>query len=397
MNKQLLALIIGYFDANKGVNLVSKYWKTIAYENRDRKLNNTPQSIFFLENDHIEKIKLLMIKNKSSKKVYVDATDKYKEEDNYVNERKRYERKWEKKIYRKAKRNLGNLKNGNNNNSKIKNNSSNDSSTKKVKWGSVESSTDQSDYNNQNNNSNTLMNEGIQKQGSIDENEFINIALSSSSESVEEEESTYVEDTTPKITIRSRNNDNNNYNNEIEEEEEEMNYRRKERREINYISKKFDNLSNDVVMNTSYNSSPQRENQQSQSQFSPKGQSSNSSKLNSSTPTQSIPVEKVKKLYKDEIGYDDLVTEEDNDDDSYMTDYDHLLVHVREIRSESQLTSLISYIQDGYISIENSDNEKRKLKKVIRGTCRTFSFDPISSNLSLLYNCSKLHLHTIVG
>ena len=377
-------MIIGYFDANKGVNLVSKYWKTIAYENRDRKLNNMPQSIFFLENDHIEKIKQLMIKNKSSKKIYVDATNKYKDEDINLSDRKRNERKWEKKIYRKAKRNFGNLKNGNKNNTMNRNGSSNDNSTKKVKWGSVESSTDQSDYNNQNENGNgnTMINEGIKRQGSIDENEneneFTNIALSSSSDSTdnENEPSTYVEDTTPKITFRSRNNG----NNEIEEEEE-MDYRKKERREINYISKKFDNLGDDVVMNTSYNSSPQRESQQIP--FSPKA---NSPKLNSPIPTpiQSKPVEKTKKLYKDEVGYDDLDATDETEDDSYMTDYDHLLVHVKEIRSESQLTSLISYIQDGYISIENSDNEKRKLKKLIRGTHHTFFLYPLQPEFRIL-------------
>ena len=111
-----------------------------------------PQSIFFLENDHIEKIKQLMIKNKSSKMIYIDATNKYKDEDINLSDRKRNERKWEKKIYRKAKRNFGNLKNGNKNNTKNKINSINDNSTKKVKWGSVESSTDQTDYSNQNEN-----------------------------------------------------------------------------------------------------------------------------------------------------------------------------------------------------------------------------------------------------
>ena len=58
---------------------------------------------------------------------------------------------------------------------------------------------------------------------------------------------------------------------------------------------------------------------------------------------------------------------DDSDTDSYITSYDHLLIHVREIRNESQLTSIISYIQDGYISIEQADEEKRQLKRMIRG------------------------------
>ena len=46
-----------------------------------------------------------------------------------------------------------------------------------------------------------------------------------------------------------------------------------------------------------------------------------------------------------------------------------MLIHVKDIRSESQLTALISYIQEGYMSIEYSDNEKRRLKRLIRGAC----------------------------
>ena len=43
-----------------------------------------------------------------------------------------------------------------------------------------------------------------------------------------------------------------------------------------------------------------------------------------------------------------------------------LLVHVKEIRSEQQLATLIECIQDGYIAIEQADNDKRTYKKAIK-------------------------------
>jgi hypothetical protein len=64
----------------------------------------------------------------------------------------------------------------------------------------------------------------------------------------------------------------------------------------------------------------------------------------------------------------------DNFDDDENGNFDHLLMHVKEIRSESQLTDLIEFIQNRYISIEHTDNEKKKLKKIIKGMKKNFIF-----------------------
>lgn len=371
----MLAQILGFFDANKGVNLVSKYWKTIAYENRDKKLKNLPQSIFFLQNDNVEKIKLLMLKNKDVKKNYIDATNKYVEiEDPSMSDKNKNIRKWDKKVYRRSKRTLGNLKkktnindSNKNDNKKIDNNKKNNinDNVKKVKWGSVESSSDQNDYIDDKNDD-TIINNEIRKIGSIDDGEFTDVPLDAANDNAENESSEEVEeDITPRITIRSRTNNNDYERNE----EDEIKYKKKERREINFVSKKFDNLDEDVVQNTQFNASSSfdsnNDNYEKDGQDSSKSKSPIKSKNGNNDSNNSVG--KVKKLYKDEVGYDDAITEDDDDDDSYMNDYNHLLIHVKDIRSETQLTQLISYIQDGYISIEHSDNEKRKLKKIIRG------------------------------
>lgn len=57
-----------------------------------------------------------------------------------------------------------------------------------------------------------------------------------------------------------------------------------------------------------------------------------------------------------------------NTDDKVDKKYDHLLTHVKDIRSEKQLTDLIEFIQDGYTAIEQADNDKRKSKRRIKGT-----------------------------
>lgn len=67
---------------------------------------------------------------------------------------------------------------------------------------------------------------------------------------------------------------------------------------------------------------------------------------------------------ENEKDYDD---NNDNIDDDENGNFDHLLMHVKEIRSESQLTDLIEFIQNRYISIEQTDNEKKKLKRIIKG------------------------------
>lgn len=63
----------------------------------------------------------------------------------------------------------------------------------------------------------------------------------------------------------------------------------------------------------------------------------------------------------------DVSTVDILNEDDFLDDHSHLLIHVKDIRSEKQLTALIEYIQDGYISIENTDIEKKKLKKLIKG------------------------------
>jgi hypothetical protein len=63
----------------------------------------------------------------------------------------------------------------------------------------------------------------------------------------------------------------------------------------------------------------------------------------------------------------DVSTVDIQSEDNFLDDHSHLLIHVKDIRSEKQLTALIEYIQDGYISIENTDIEKKKLKKIIKG------------------------------
>ena len=61
-------------------------------------------------------------------------------------------------------------------------------------------------------------------------------------------------------------------------------------------------------------------------------------------------------------------TEKKSVDENVEKKYDHLLTHVKDIRSEKQLTDLIEFIQDGYTAIEQADNDKRKLKRKIKGT-----------------------------
>jgi SepF-like predicted cell division protein (DUF552 family) len=68
----------------------------------------------------------------------------------------------------------------------------------------------------------------------------------------------------------------------------------------------------------------------------------------------------------------DVSTVNTQDEEDFLDDHSHLLIHVKDIRSEKQLTALIEYIQDGYISIENTDIEKKKLKKIIKGWNDTF-------------------------
>jgi SepF-like predicted cell division protein (DUF552 family) len=68
----------------------------------------------------------------------------------------------------------------------------------------------------------------------------------------------------------------------------------------------------------------------------------------------------------------DVSTVDIQSEDDFLDDHSHLLIHVKDIRSEKQLTALIEYIQDGYISIENTDIEKKKLKKIIKGWNDTF-------------------------
>jgi SepF-like predicted cell division protein (DUF552 family) len=71
----------------------------------------------------------------------------------------------------------------------------------------------------------------------------------------------------------------------------------------------------------------------------------------------------------------DVSTVNTQDEEDFLDDHSHLLIHVKDIRSEKQLTALIEYIQDGYISIENTDIEKKKLKKFIKGWNDTFEND----------------------
>ena len=54
----------------------------------------------------------------------------------------------------------------------------------------------------------------------------------------------------------------------------------------------------------------------------------------------------------------------DNDDDE--TNRDNLLMHITKIQSEHQLAALIEYIQDGYVAIEQADNNKRQHKHAIQ-------------------------------
>ena len=77
---------------------------------------------------------------------------------------------------------------------------------------------------------------------------------------------------------------------------------------------------------------------------------------------------------ENENEYDDNNDNDDDDDDDENGNFDHLLMHVKEIRSESQLTDLIEFIQNRYISIEQTDNEKKKLKRIIKGKKRILFF-----------------------
>jgi hypothetical protein len=52
-----------------------------------------------------------------------------------------------------------------------------------------------------------------------------------------------------------------------------------------------------------------------------------------------------------------------------------MLMHVKKIRSEQQLSALLDYIQSAYIKIENLEGEKRRLKKQLRTWNMTFERD----------------------
>jgi hypothetical protein len=334
-----MSIIIGFLDLNKGIILVSKYWKIITLESKENLISDPekrkPNEPNFLENNRVLVNQLKSEAGEKGKRIITMKDIISESVKNYNN--------LDQKLYKKIVGKKG-----------VKNYQNEEIKTKKVYW--EEKSSEQNDnYRNTNNNGSSNENSKIIKNGKlVNGGNHGNYEGNGQGEVVEEEEE---QDTTPRITIRSRknvqNSKNNNENNEnIDDDDGDilkrygMSVEESEEGEMKQIS-----LSDDGYDNTTQNNGYDNKNQISLEKNDNFNTISNSQKTvlteNSTEITPSI--------------------NGNEEEEETAGNYDHLLIHVKDIRSESQLTDLIEFIQDGYVTIETAAEEKKRLKRRIKG------------------------------
>jgi hypothetical protein len=334
-----MSIIIGFLDLDKGIILVSKYWKIITLESKENLISDPekrkPNEPNYLENNRVLVNQLKSEAGEKGKRIITMKDIISENTKNYNN--------LDQKLYKKIVERRGA---NNNKNEEVK--------TKKVYW-EEKSSEQNGNYRNTNNNGNSNENGKIIKNnkevnggnGNQDNNEGIGMNEVVEEEEEEEEE----EDATPRITIRNRKNVPNGNNDDdgdilkrygvgIEENEEG---------EMKQIS-----LSDDGYDDTTQNNGYEHKNE-----ISLEKNDNNSNTISNSQKT--LLTENSTEMTPSINGNEE---EEDRD---RVGNYDHLLVHVKDIRSESQLTDLIEFIQDGYVTIETAAEEKKRLKRRIKG------------------------------
>lgn len=350
MNKHILSIVISYLDISKDTILVCKYWKIIITEQRKNLTSNpeikNPLKKNFKEINR-ETVRLLKLNSVNNDGSVISMKESISQ-NNY--DKILYgEKKFMKKIPEKSSRYL--LKND-----KMKNEKGNEN-VKKVQFmnrevvgerGNDYESDDKMSFENIGNltelviDDNTVMNNTYNNIGSVsveknkcktdvnEENEeqiILNSIIKNrefdSSDFTKCDEKTEKTDSTFSLESSKNNNENEKYDNELKSDnkngfditdggDNEQNKIEDE----NDVTKNNNN-DNDIIDYHNYN--------------------------------------------ENENEYDD------NDNDNENGNFDHLLMHVKEIRSESQLTDLIEFIQNRYISIEQTDSEKKKLKRIIKG------------------------------
>ena len=361
-----MSIIIGYLDLNKGIILVSKYWKIITLENKIKLVTDPekrkPNELNYLENNRILVNQLKSEAGEKGKKI-ISMKDIISENNkNYSTLNQRLHKKI---IERKT------TKNNNNKND-------NDIKTKKVYW-EEEFSGQNGNYRSTNNDGNSDKTVKIIKNGKLvngvnhrneEENGKKEVVKEVEEENEEEEEEEEVDDT-PRITIRTRknvqNSNNNNNNNDDDGDgdgdilkrygvETDENEEEEEEEEMKQISLSDDGYEND---NTTQNNGYENKNENSPDKNKNKNEDKNENLTTISDTQKTVITENLTEITPSING--------NEEDENRVSNYDHLLVHVKDIRSESQLTDLIEFIQDGYVTIETAAEEKKRLKRRIKG------------------------------
>jgi hypothetical protein len=360
-----MSIIIGYLDLNKGIILVSKYWKIITLENKIKLITDPekrkPNELNYLENNRILVNQLKSEAGEKGKKIITMADIISENNKNYSTLDQRLHKKI---IERKTKKN-------NNNNNK----NDNDIKTKKVYW-EEESSEQNGNYRSTNNDGNSVENGKIIKNGKLvngvnhrneEENGKKEVVKEVEEENEEEEEEEEEVDDTPRITIRTRKNVQNSNNNNNDDDDDDGDILKRygvetdeneeeEEEEMKQISLSDDGYEND---NITQNNGYENKNETFPDKNKNKDEDKNENLTTTSDTQKTVITENLTEITPSING--------NEEDENRVSNYDHLLVHVKDIRSESQLTDLIEFIQDGYVTIETAAEEKKRLKRRIKG------------------------------
>ena len=338
--------MISYLDQNKGINLVCKYWKIIVTEKSKDLISNletkNPLKNNFLEINKtlVKQLKLNSL-NKENKIISIEECVSNNDYNSIIYGEKKYIEKSQKQSCFKPLLTKNINENGN---------------IKKVQFVSKTAALEVN-LNNENDDKMIISKYGNLTELVIDNNTENNHNLESENNSINKNEN-----------IRNVEKNYNNQNNLIKENNST------EKTNSSFSSASTENSKNSPIKNENENENENgNENGNGNGKYIDELKNKNMNKNGFD-----LTKEENKERYENENDHNndnhnynnDNNDNNENDYDDYNDEngnFDHLLTHVKEIRSETQLTDLIEYIQNRYISIEHTDNEKKKLKRIIKG------------------------------